>query len=400
MQLYWRLHQNPLVNASSPLLRDLSTGNLKFTTARFATIAQGGFGDAALAFASPPDEIIRDAVDNWLMRRVVATDAQGRIAYEGFVAGVHATMGHHAYVRSMDSFHNITVAEFQWAGSHVGYGKCPKGAQCKGRLYSFESDVDPVGRTLTLLGPKEFWFQAGKGVIAPALAQEEGKVKLRELLKKRGVDIDTEQAQPNALELMIWGYNATLKWQKNTVGYKKYTEVSQIVKDSLYVADSAPFISTDTAQIQTTGKTILFNAGHDPQWVFDLIQMAIAAGDSNARILFFQIWEDRRPWLYARATSPRYFSRSDDNHFYDASRAPIPDYMVRAGGIVVAESEDIGLDKYSDVLGRRYRGLIERTDYDDLREKVTVPAPTDVVMSEDRLMARAYVRLQRRNGRF
>ncbi len=406
MLLNWRLHTNPIVNAASPVLLDFSDTAMEFSQARFATFAQGGYGDAGLAFQNPSNESVRDAAENWLMRRVFATDAQGRSVYEGFVAGVRASMGHHIYLRSMEQFANVVVGTFQWAGSYTGYGKCPKGKTCPGRQYAYETDVDAygeddpygankVGTTMDLLGIKEEWIQVGTGKISPVQALVTAKVKLRELLRKRGVDIDTAQVQPNHIELILWGYYSTLKWRKQTVGYKKYVEIADIVRACLTAGNRAPFISTDRSNITDTGRTTLFNPSHEPMWLQDQIQQAIVEGDVDGKQLYFQIWDDRKPYLAARATTPRYFSRSDDDRLFDASRYPVPDYLIHAGGEIVAENMDTGIDRYQDVLSRPYRGRIERTEYDDLREKVSLPAPSDVQITDERLLARAHALLLR-----
>src|SRR4051812_11562234 len=102
MLLNWRFHSNPLVDTKSPILLDLSAGNHTFGAARFGTFDQGGYGDGQLTLTNPPDALVREAADSWIMRRVSATDAQGRVGYEGYIAAVRATTGHHIYLRSME----------------------------------------------------------------------------------------------------------------------------------------------------------------------------------------------------------------------------------------------------------------------------------------------------------
>ena len=395
MKLFWRLHKNPVEDSTMPLLLDFSNGNHELSTASFSTYAQGGFGDGALGFKEPPSALVRDAAARWLGQVVRATDAQGRVAYEGLVAEVKAGTGHHAYARGLDEFANYVYSEFDWAGSYAGFGKCTKGEVCRGRQLAIESDVDTAGQTVTLLGIKEYWQDVGSGPITPTLGLEASQVRLRERLKKRSLDTDMGTSRPNSIELTLWGWYSTLKFRKTGKGYNAYTDIATVIAGGMSTGNKAQYIDqTDLTNMPAVGKTIVYNSSNDVMWLQDWIQGAIVGGDAAGRVLFFQIWEDRKPWLFSRPTAPRYFTRADSDKLFDASRNPIPPYLVRAGAYIVAESAESSLDDYSDVLDRPYRGLVQRTDYDDVRESLRVPSDSGVLVTDEILLARAHRRLR------
>lgn len=393
MKLAWRLHVNPLVDSDSPFFRDLMRLNL--TVAQFSTYAQGGFGDGQISIEDPPDALLREACDHWLGKRVVATDPAGRVAYEGFVAEVSATHGQSNYKRTLDSFANKLFVEYSWAGSYAGYGKCPKGRQCNGRiaLNETDADVDPNGSTQAQLGIKEEWFDIGAiSLISPTTARAEGAIKLKDLLRARTADWQGGEAQPSQIMLTLWGYYATLQWRKQSRKYKTATEIATIVSAAL--TGKAQYLSSDYTNIAATGNTIKFNGSGDPIWLQDYINQAIGFGDSAGRRLFFQIWQDRVPYLFARNAAPRYYVRADDLHTRNGQHEIIPPYLVRAGGIVIDESVEHTMDRKADAMDYYYRTAIEQTDYDDVTEQLTVPPPTDVEMSAERLLARARRRIR------
>jgi|GEM_PF-2596017 len=393
MQLAWRLHHNPIANASSPFVRDLSRLNL--TTAQFSTYAMGGFGDGQITIEEPPDALLLEACDHWLGKRIVAIDPAGRVAYEGFVAEVSATHGQSNYKRTLDGFANKLFVEYVWAGSYVGYGKCPKGQQCKGRiaLNETDADVDPNGVTQAQLGIKEEWFALGSNtVISPPNARAQGAIKLKDLLRARAADWQSGDTQTHQITLTLWGYYATLQWRKQSLKYKTATEIATIISNAL--TGKAQYISSDRSQVATTGKSVPFNTNGDALWLQDYIVQLVAFGDNAGRRLFFQIWEDRVPFLFARNAAPRYYVRADDAQVRNGQHEIIPPYLVRAGGIMIDESAEHVIDRKADAMDYYYRTAIEQTDYDDIAEQLTIPAPTEVEMSAERLLARARRRIR------
>jgi len=384
MQLRWALHANPIYDATSPLYKDLSS-QFSFTQASFGTLAQGGFGDGTLDVEQPSEEDVRDAVRNWMLKRVVATDRSGRWAYEGYVAEIDAQAGYHSYHRTVDGFANRLFGEYEYAGN-----PCPRKATCRGRVQRNESDV-AVTTTQADWGIFEDVYDiTHKGVITQAAAQTETDNELIKKLNARAIDIRLEEQVPEpSLTLTLWGYWSTLKRRRFSYKYVTPTEVATIVQAALN--SKGQFINTtDLSQVAATGITIKFNDDGSPWWTQDYILEAI-----KDYKLFFQIWENRQPFLIARSTSPKYFSRSDDRKFYDSGHAVVPDYMVRAGGIVVAENADFALDNYADAINRPYTSLIESTTYDDVSETLSIPASTEVRMGAARLLAS--VRNQIRN---
>jgi len=396
MLLNWRLHHNPIYNSASPLYLDLSA-HCDLTQAQFSTLADGGFGDGSLGIGNATDELVRRAAQEWLMKRVVATDRAGRIAYEGFIAEVDAQSGTHRYLRTMDGFANRMYGKFQWAGTDSALGRCPSGAQCLGRVQREESHVGS-STTQTDLGIKEEWLDLKEqGVITRTQAQNKCDARLLGTLSARALDLqfgEGASAPPPQITLAVWGYYATLGWRKQNLRVATNTELKTIVETALTRKSVAPFLSADFSQLPTTGKTIQFNSSGDWLWLQDYIVQALSNASPNQRRLFFQVWEGRRAFLLVRETAPKYFSRSDDERLFDSGRGVIPPYMVRAGGYVVAENADIALDSYSDVIGRNYAALVETTTYDDVAEHLAIPPPGDLAMTSVRLLAR-----QKRNQR-
>ncbi len=120
----------------------------------------------------------------------------------------------------------------------------------------------------------------------------------------------------------------------------------------------------------------------------DYIQGAIVRGDSSGHQLFFQVLEDRRPYLFPRSTNPLYFSRHDDERIWDKDHKIIPPYLVRAGGFIIGEDSNTTLDPLTDEFKGRRSSIIERTTYDDITHKLSIPPPSNDVIQPERLMAR------------
>lgn len=393
MKLQWYIHQNPVYNTASPLVFDFS--HVELSTAQFSTFAQGGFGTGALEIKAPSEHIIQDAVDNWLTKRVIAVDPSGVIAYEGYIAEINATLGFHSFVRSIDEFANRCRVQYKWGGY-----PCPKGNLCKGLLTVEESSLGLGGSTQTSYGIKEKWVDlSGQGKMASSLATAAGTRVLKGALRSREFDFqlgDGQEPQAPSLRLSLWGYYTTLQWRKTTYGINTATEIATIVKAILSVRANVsgnvetvnPFINTDQSQIETTGTTTVLNKDKTPTYSQDLIQAAMVSGDTNAKELFFQIWEDRMPYLTARPASPRYYTRYDNGSIWDSNRHIIQPYMVRAGAFIVSENLNESLDPLTDVYQRERTSFLDHTVYDDIKETVSLP-PSNDLASVERMMARA-----------
>jgi hypothetical protein len=324
MKLQWYLHTNPIYNTASPLVFDFS--HVELTTAQFSTFAQGGFGQGALEIGKPSEHLVQDAIDNWLTKRVIAVDPSGYIAYEGYIAEITATLGFHSFVRSIDEFANRCRVQYKWGGY-----PCPKGTLCKGLLTVEESSLG-ISTTQTQYGIKEKWVDlSGQGKMASSLATAAGTRVLKGAIRSREFDFQLgvgQEPQAPSLRLALWGYYTTLQWRKTTYGINTPTEIATIVKNILSVRANVsgnvetvnPFINTDQSQVDATGTTTIINKEKKPTFSQDLIQAAIVPGDTNAKALFFQIWEDRMPYLTARPSAPRYYTRYDDTRIWDSNR--------------------------------------------------------------------------------
>lgn len=407
-RLHWSLYQNPIYVSDSPLYLDLSE-HYQLTQAQFSTYHIGGFGNGTLSIANPSVDDVRRAADEFLMKRVVATDGSGRIAYEGFVAEVDAVSGTHRYHRTMDGFANRLFAEYRYAGKHVTpiRARCPRGAICKGRIQVNEGDVS-TGTTQADLGIKEEWVDVRpNGILTPAIATVEGQSLIKEKLNSRAIDFNLDpNGEPQfSISLTLWGYWATLQFRKQTIYAKTNTEIKTIITNALTVGAKAQFLNTtDFSQMITTGTSVKFNTGSKPLWLQEYIQNLIANGDSSGKRLFFQIWENRRCFLITRPVVPRYQSINNEWRVFVRGRdagsgdgyGVIPPHMVRAGGYIVAANADPSVDDYADVINRRYSSLIETTTYDDIAESLHIPAASEIEMSPERLLAAARKQLRSR----
>ena len=393
--LNWLLFNNPVYDSTSAYFFDLTRTNI--TAASFSTIAQGGFGDANLEIEEPPARLIQLALDSFLMKRVVAYDGAGRVAYEGFVAEIDATLERQRFIRSMDQFSNRVYVEHKYRN---GQGTpCAKGATCIGRQTRDEDDVATT-QTQTEWGIKTATLDLNPfGHVAITDAQNAGDLYLRHSLRASAVDFQQygEEPQPNHISLGIWGYYATLQWNIQTRKYATATEIATIVKGGLTSIvvgggnlTSAPqFISSDHSDIATTGRTIKYNVQRKRMTFMDYIQGALIEGDSNARRLFFQILDNRRPRLFARPAAARFYATNDLDRIWNEQHTVIPPYMMRAGGYIATENFNESFDPIADIQTRRHTSLVDRTIYDDMTGRLSIPPP-DNVISPERLLARTY----------
>jgi len=387
MRLVWCIADNPINNSTSPTLFDLSHADL--SASQFSTLSQGGFADGTVAINNPSEQMIQRAVDTWFGKRIYATDGGGNIAYEGLIAEVSATINHTQFNRSLDNFVNRVFCSYKYGG-----GTCPKGATCKGSAVSPNplTDTSIIGDTTTTIGIKEEWIDiTGVGVRSSAFAQAAADQFLRRSVRSRTDSFQLgakSTERENSLTLVLWGFYATLRWRKQSHKFKKSTEIGQIVKTALTSNSKAPFLSSDQSQIKNTGRSIKYNVDGKAVWLQDYIQAVLIDGDSNAKELFFQVWEDRMPYLTSRPSLPRYYTRSDSPRIWDSDRKLIPAYMVRAGGIVVNESANESTDPISDDIQRSRASFLDKTTYDDLNEQLTMHTANDLFTTE-RLLARA-----------
>lgn len=395
MKLQWFLHGNPVYQSSSPLYFDFS--HTELSAASFTTLAQGGFGNGALEVKNPSEHLIQDAIDNWLMKRVVALDASGYIAYEGYVAEIEAAMGFHSFIRSMDEFANRVHVDYKGVGS-----PCPRGTPCKLYVLVEESSLG-ISTTQTTYGIKEKFVDiSGQGKRTSAFATAAGTNVLKTAIRSREFDFELgagQEPKPNSLRLTLWGYYTTLQWRKTKYNVNTATEIATVVKNILSVHDNVnsvsetvnPFINNDQSQVETTNNTTVLNKERKPTYVQDLIQSAILGGDNNAKQLFFQIWENRMPYLTARPNSPRYFSRYDDKRFWGNNGQILQPYQIRAGAFVVSENVNESLDLLTDTYQRERTSYLDRTVYNDIDETVSLP-PSNTLATAERMLARAHRR--------
>ena len=391
-KLTWYLHQNPVYNSASPFMRNLSA--LMPSSAQFSTLADGGFSDGTLTLDNVSRALLEEIWETWLVKRVIAVDGAGNVAYEGFISEIEATRGYHTYNQTVDALANRVFVEYTYAG-----GSCPSGGTCYGRVQRNETDVLSTAQTQTTIGIKEEWLDAtGVGVITTTVANAIGDRRLRERMYQRSNSFTLGGGADSAgtsVTLTLCGYYGTLQWRKQTVKYQVATAIETIVSGALTTGSKAQFIDTANYTYDTTSRTVQYNTSATPQWISDYIQDVIAAGDSSGKRLFFQVWENRKPYLVKRSSSPKYYTRSNDFRIYDANRGVVAPYMVRAGGYISTDDLRADLDEQSDVALRRRASLIEETHYDAINDVLTIPPPSEQV-SIERLLARARKQVRRK----
>lgn len=359
--LEWHAFGNPI--ADDNWRTNLSA--LQPSAAGFGTEANGGFSDGSLDFADAPEAVIADAVDNWLMRRVIAVDRAGFIAYEGFIAEIEAKLGIYTLSRSVDSLVNSLKVSYTKAylGTTEGAAKWVNDTASQA-AYGIKEAYEDI---------------SDQGVMTVAQATNWGTTYLNThaIPHDNTFDLGADPAQ-HSLRLTLWGYYTTLGWRENIIRWKAPTEIKSMVSTILTNRSKAQFIvTTDLTKLATTGTTLAYNSGGSSKPLQDYIADVVQYGDSNNRRLLFQIWEGRVPWLLARSTSPLVYARSRDPRLWSQNHAALPGYKVRAGGYAVAEDYGGSLDSYADILSDPRSTFMETTRYDALEDSLSFNQPDD-----------------------
>lgn len=365
--LHWIVYENPLV--SSQVVYDLLDQRAaSLTAASFQTLATSGYGPGQLTIDGVDDALIYEALNGWMLNRVQATDGAGFVAYEGFIAEVHATIGNYEYEQLVDSFASQMRVTWEQAntnnkGSATFTTLIPSG----GNPYS------PATQAQSKYCIKEEELDlTGHGSIPRAQAVKAGTAYLAQLVDpllphfKRAT---SQSLEPHKLELVLWGYATTLGWQKDTIQFRTNTDIAGVVKGILKLPTNQ-FIPSTTAAlagVANTTTTIRYNSLGSYKFLRDMINEVIQyGGASNARLLF-QVWENRLAYLTAAPTDPGYFSRSDNERLWTAAHAAIQPWRLRAGQYMVAEDYPAPTESFSGAVSTDPRAyLIEQTNYDDL----------------------------------
>ncbi len=385
MRLRYDLFNNPIADTNSAFVLNLN--KFAITQATIGSIADGGFGAATLTLEGIPQGTIEDALNGWIAKRVTATDGAGNVAYEGLITEIDVQTEYGDWQRILDPLANRVFISYSYAGS-----PCARGATCTGREQRNESNVDSTLNTQTTIGIKEEWLDAtSSGVITAAQADKIGDDYIRSSVQTlKGSFSGGQGASPQTVQMTLTmvGYYATLQWRKQTATSAVAKDIASIVKGALNVGSKAPFLNSDQTQITTVGRSIKYNTGATPTWVQDYIKDVTKGGDSSGNRLFFQVWQNRQPYLLSRSTAPRYFVKRGDPKIYNSSGAPMEPWLVRAGGYVQVQSLNAAIDEKSDVALKARASLIEQTTYDDIAGTLSIPPPQDV-QTTDLLMSRA-----------
>lgn len=392
MRLAWRMYNNPIYDSSSPLYRELN--KFQISQAEFSTLADGGFADAYLTLEDVTNDVLDEAFDTWLAKRIVVTDGAGNIAWEGLVTELSITNGYQIRGQTLDAFCNRVFVDYTYGG-----GTCPKGATCAGRQQRNETDVDPTSTTQTTIGIKEERLDiTSSGILNATIASKVGDRFLAERMRQRTFQYTLgagAEPQPNSISIGMLGYYSTLAWRQQSIKFTANTAIETIVQTALTTGSKAPFLDTSNGIFNSVGSSIQYNTNAAPKWLQDYILDVIEGGNSAGKRIFFQVIENRVPYLFVRGTAPKYFAASGDWRVFNLDRGSVPAYMVRAGGYIVAEDNRAELDEQSDVVNRRRASLVEETRYDCLSDILTIPPPSQEITIE-RLLTQAR---KRRRGK-
>lgn len=387
--LDWTLFNNPVLSDGQVYL-PLSS-RFEVSEASFGTTAVGGFADATLTLRDVPEAVLLDAVgsgtNNWLMKELRVHDAQGVRAYEGIVAEVSAQRGRHRYNRSLTNLYNRARVEY-WQPDPLHAGKRRQGLL---QLNDAPSQA--------LYGIKEYRLdltQEGTLTQAQATARGSEFLELSRLPQSFSLDMgvgdldaETLGAETrNELQLKCWGYWATFKWRYTNFRVRTARDLSAIFYKpgnnlslfTLYLNGYyAQFVNrSDFTQLANCQISIVYNSTGSLQTMQDYILALMKYGDANLRRANFQLWENRTPYLAVRSTAAQVYTRSDDGRVWSVNHTPLPAYLARAGGYVIAEDYQGSLDDYSgDVKSDPRAQFMDATTYNDLTGITQTTAPQE-----------------------
>lgn len=382
MKLAFNLFNNPIADSTSALFRSLT--RYQFADASFSTIADGGFSDCSFTLADATDAMIDEALAVWLGKRICITDGAGVIAWEGYVSEVQATRGYQTLTRSLDAFCNRVFVSYTYSG-----GTCPRGGTCVGREQRNETDVDATANTQDTIGIKEEWLDiTDSGLMTSGQAQRVGNRYLRKSVRPREWEMNLSsgaERQTRQLTITGLGYYATLQWRKLTRKWNVATNIQTIISD-IVTSGKCPFLDTANLRTETTGITKQYNTEGAPIWIQDMIREVIADGNSSGARLLFQVIENRVPVLSSVATTTKYYARRDDPRLFNADRKPLPAYLIRAGGFILAEDVAALTESPTDIANNARASFVNETEYDCMTDTLHIPAPSSELVSVERLL--------------
>lgn len=373
--LRWSLYQNPVLSNGDVML---ALNDFEITRAQFGTTANGGYGDAQITLTVPRAVAWAAIQQNWLMRELRVHDGAGFRAYEGFVAEIDARIGGRNYTRRIDALVNRVRCEY-WQPDPLH-----PGAKRAGVLQINDTDSQ------ALFGIKEQILDLkNQGVMSSTQATQRAEVYLN--LSKQGQAFNTEigadkEDAETELTFSCLGYWATLAWRNTNFRVKTAKNVNTI----LYTAGNnrslltlylngyyAQFVNRgNVSNLNNVGVSMTFNTSGGLMTVQDYILAITKYGDGNYRRSYFQLWEDRTPFLTRRVTSASAYAQPDA--LVTSGRNAVMPYAVRAGDYVLDETYNAPLDDFSSDVKNDPRALfVEQTTYDDMAGTLRIGEPQE-----------------------
>lgn len=365
MQLYWRMFQDPLV--SDVPLYDFDPARVNLTAASFQTLATAGFGPGTLTMGPDtngeggvPKSLIYTALNNWMLKRVTATDGAGLTAYEGYIAEIHATIGNYTYDLVVDDF--ATRVHVKWTENdplHPGAQR-DNSAYVDDLVNQAKYAIKEIDLDLTTSS------KGAMGVINRTQALQAGTTYLDELNSPLmpHFSLVTNQ-RGNTLNLVLWGYYTTLGFQQDNTKFAMAKEIKTIVSTVL-AGGHNQFISTSTVNLDTTGTSIVYNSNGSWKQVDEYLKDVCHYGSPTSLRILLQIWEDRLPYLKVRPITMSYYTRSDDHRLWTGAHAAMVPWRIRAGQYMAAEDFPAPIDIFADAASDPRSYMIEQTNYNDI----------------------------------
>lgn len=373
--LNWILHNSPVLSNGEVYFDGFD--EYEVTSASFGTIAIGGFDSATFAIRDVPESVVMDAVkSDWLMKELRATDAEGARAYEGFVAQIKGRVGKTVYGLDLDPMVNRARVEF-WEPDPLHKGSRRKGIhQLNDALSQAKYGIKEEKLDLT-----------NEGTIGGTQADAKGYgfLELTKAPHSFEFDLGDTPPQPNTLELTVRGYWNTTKWRLTNWAVLTAKDLSAI----FYTAGNNKSFMTlylngyylqffnraNVTNIKNCNISVKWNTSHNLMTMQEAMSIVDKNADGNKRRAYFQLWEDRVPYLAVRDTDAAYYTAANDGRTWTKNYAPIPAYMVRAGGYILDESYPGNLAAVTDVAAQENASFIQMTTYDDLTGRTRTTEP-------------------------
>ncbi|MBN1483777.1 MAG: hypothetical protein JXA37_03570 [Chloroflexia bacterium] len=321
----------------------------------FSTAAQGGFKEATFPIEGEAGDLLR-----WyylLGKRLRLAGPGGGLAFEGLVYGLSLSGGM-AY--SLDNYYNaVNVVYTTYGGEAAATGWA----------------VDEEG--IALRGRKELVLQ--KSDVPAAVAQNHRDLALYFGLRTLTPDpFEVPIPYPKrriSAEVRCLGLYASLghrRWIQALSGVRDTgLQVQDIVAATNFYGDSVDWLVYDGLEhVDTTGISVERERVDTFMTYQQEVERLATLGTSDAaakdRLLWFQVWDDRRCCLtrWGQGDFPATDYLVDSRSVFDAGGAQIPDWLARADSVMLTPNHLLlGYGAYDDVLETPFGFYLLETEY-------------------------------------